>query len=343
MATAIKSHPGRLADKVAVITGSSAGIGRAIALAFAREGAQVVCSDLQPLANVDIKDEAHLATHDAITEEGGIGVFVKADVGETHEVEELVHEAVDIFGRVDIFVNNAGIALEIDSLPQSASGQGVHLTPVSVYDKTMKVNARGTFLGCKYAIAQMMKQEVGPSGDRGWIINMSSVAGLVGFGGCPAYCSSKGAVAELTKQVAVEYGPHRIHVNAICPGAIKTAMIQPLTDNEDSVKQLLGAHPWGKFGEPKDVAAAAVFLASEDAAFVTGALLPVDGGSNRIPAMTPPAVPPAIAATFGPLGFEGVDVEFAGAELIVLNAAGNRFPVGHPPPSPEQGLLIQQP
>jgi 3-oxoacyl-ACP reductase-like protein len=102
MATTIKSHPGRLADKVAIVTGSSAGIGRAIALAFAREGAKVVCSDLQPLAKVDIKDEAHVATHDAITKEGGIGVFVKADVGEAQEVEELVHQAVEIFGRVDM-------------------------------------------------------------------------------------------------------------------------------------------------------------------------------------------------------------------------------------------------
>jgi NAD(P)-dependent dehydrogenase (short-subunit alcohol dehydrogenase family) len=102
MATAIKSHPSRLADKVAIVTGSSAGIGRAIALAFAREGAKVVCSDLQPLAHVDIKDEAHVATHDAIMREGGIGAFVKADVGEAAEVEELVHEAVEIFGRVDM-------------------------------------------------------------------------------------------------------------------------------------------------------------------------------------------------------------------------------------------------
>lgn len=98
----IKSHPGRLANKVAVVTGSSAGIGRAIALAYAREGAKVVCSDLQPLAKVNIKDESHIATHDAIMKEGGIGVFVKCDVGEAHEVEELVHEAVEIFGRVDM-------------------------------------------------------------------------------------------------------------------------------------------------------------------------------------------------------------------------------------------------
>jgi 5,10-methylene-tetrahydrofolate dehydrogenase/methenyl tetrahydrofolate cyclohydrolase len=102
IATTIKAHPGRLADKVAVVTGSSAGIGRAIALAFAREGAKVICSDLKPLAKADTKDEAHVATHDAITKEGGIGVFVKADVGEAHEVEELVHEAVEIFGRVDM-------------------------------------------------------------------------------------------------------------------------------------------------------------------------------------------------------------------------------------------------
>lgn len=276
LVTAIQTHPGRLADKVAVVTGSSAGIGRAIALAFAREGAKVVCSDLQPLATIDINDEAHVATHDAITNEGGYSAFVKADVGEAHEVEELVHEAVEIFGRVDIFVNNAGIAIEIDE--PAASGKGIAKTSVSVYDKTMKVNARGTFLGCKYAIAQMMQQEVGPSGDRGWVINISSIAGLVGFGGCPAYCSSKGATAELTKQVAVEYGPHKIHVNAICPGVINTAMVKLITTDDALTKQMMAAHPWGAFGEPKDVANAAVFLASEDAAFITGVLLPVDGG-----------------------------------------------------------------
>lgn len=120
LVTPIKTHPGRLADKVAVVTGSSAGIGRAIALAFPREGTKVFCSDLKPLAAVDIKDEAHVATHDAITDEGDYSAFVKADVGEAHEVEELVHEAVDIFGRVDmnvfIYFQDSWLTREVSSI-----------------------------------------------------------------------------------------------------------------------------------------------------------------------------------------------------------------------------------
>jgi NAD(P)-dependent dehydrogenase (short-subunit alcohol dehydrogenase family) len=213
------------------------------------------------------------------------------------------------------FVNNAGIAIEFDSTSESSVGQPIHLTPISIYDKTMRVNARGTFLGCKYAIAQMMKQEHHPSGDRGWIINVSSIAGLVGFPGgreppsinfhkteadikqlpivrvkvlppnLPNKLRSSMGVTKFMLTLSVQevslpsvtlvFGCSLTGINET---AIETAMIKPLTENDESAARLMAAHPWNAFGETKDVAAAAVFLASEDAAFVTGVLLPVDGG-----------------------------------------------------------------
>ncbi|KAH6664437.1 hypothetical protein B0J14DRAFT_644243 [Halenospora varia] len=274
------TSPGRLTGKVAIVTGAAAGIGRAIAIRYAREGAKVVCSDLHPLGTYHIRDEDKISTHDAITKEGGEAIYIRCDVGDAEEVELLVHRAVQKYGRLDILVNNAGIASEVspDSSSPHPTGQKIHLTSLHTYDKAMRINARGTFLGCKYGIAQMLRQPAQPNGERGWVINIASIAGLVAFGGCPAYCSSKGAVVELTRQVAVDYGAEKIHVNAICPGVINTAMVKPFTDEPVMKKALEHEHPWGAFGEPEDVAGVAVFLASPDCAFVTGALLPVDGG-----------------------------------------------------------------
>jgi len=265
---------GRLANKVAIVTGSSSGLGRAIATLYAREGAKIVCSDIQPKAKVDIKDEAHVATHELIVKNGGKSIFVKADVGEPKDMEALVEEAVKEFGRVDIIVNNAGIAAETSS----GGGKPIHETDIETFDKTMRVNVRGVWLGCKYAIAQMMKQDLHPSGDRGWVINLASVLASTGMAGVSSYCTSKGAVLNLTRQVGVEYGQHKIHCNALQPGFIDTAMIQGVKASDEYASQVVKLHPWGTFGQPEHIAKAALFLASEDAAFVTGVGLPVDGG-----------------------------------------------------------------
>ena len=163
----------RLAEKVAVITGSSSGLGRAIAIRYAHEGAKVVCSDLGPSARQQVSSETEIDTHDLIVKESGEAIFVKADAGDASDMQDLIAKAVEHFGRVDVMVNNAGISIE------SKRPGPVHETAEEDWDLTMRVNAKSVFLGCKYATAQMLKQEPHESGDRGWIINLSSIFGLV--------------------------------------------------------------------------------------------------------------------------------------------------------------------
>ncbi|TVY84747.1 putative oxidoreductase [Lachnellula suecica] len=163
----------RLFNKVAVVTGSSSGIGRAIALLYAKEGAKIVCADLKPSANALVPEEA-THTHDSILAAGGQAIFIQTNVSQATDMSALIEKAVEAFGRVDIMVNNAGISLE------SRDPQPVHLTSEETWDTTLAVNTKSVFLGCKYATAQMLKQDLHESGDRGWIVNMSSIMGLVG-------------------------------------------------------------------------------------------------------------------------------------------------------------------
>ncbi|RAH69141.1 SDR family NAD(P)-dependent oxidoreductase [Aspergillus aculeatinus CBS 121060] len=263
----------RLANKIAIVTGSSSGLGRAISLRYAREGAKLICADLTPTARAQVPSETSIATHDLIVQGGGEAVFVKTDVGDAGDMERVVQTAVDVFGRLDILVNNAGVALE------ARTPAVCHLTEEEVWDTTMRVNSKSVFLGCKYATAQMLKQEPHqPSGDRGWIINMSSIMGIVAGLDNVSYCASKGAVSNLTKQVALDYAPHRIHVNALCPGYTQTAIFQETTAYMTPLEDLQKRHPFKGPGMPDDIARMAVVLASEDANWVTGILLPVDGG-----------------------------------------------------------------
>ncbi|KAA8648059.1 SDR family NAD(P)-dependent oxidoreductase [Aspergillus tanneri] len=262
----------RLQNKVAIVTGSSSGLGRAIALRYAREGARVVCADLSLTARSEVTEETKITTHEAIHQAGGQAIFVTVDVGDAVRMENLVQSAVAEFGRLDILVNNAGIALEAQKPTR------VHETDEETWDKTMRVNTKSMFLGCKYAVAQMLKQEAHESGDRGWIINMSSICGIVGATQSPSYCASKGAVSNLTRQVALDYAPDRIHVNAICPGFTKTAILHDFTTNVASLDVLQSVHPLGAPGAPDDIARMAVVLASEDANWMTGTCVPVDGG-----------------------------------------------------------------
>ncbi|KAF2265908.1 short-chain dehydrogenase/reductase-like protein [Lojkania enalia] len=263
--------PGRLHSKTAIITGSSSGIGRATALAYAREGAQIVCSDVreQPLND---RPEGTSTTVQEIEKLGGKAMFVKCDTSKAAEVEDLVRRAVEWAGRVDVMVNNAGIALE------ATDPRPVWDYPESYFDATLAVNLKGVFLGTKYAALQMKGQAPLPSGDRGWIINISSILGLNGTPGNSGYVASKHGVLGLTKTAAWDCAECRVHVNAICPGYTATSMTSPFWDKADVREKLERMHPFRGLGEAEDIARAAVFLASEDAGWVTGVALPVDGG-----------------------------------------------------------------
>lgn len=246
----------RLKDKVALITGAGSGIGRATALLFAREGAEVVV--------VDYNEDTARETVDLIKKDGGEAIFIKADVSKSGEVQNMIKETVKKYGKIDVLYNNAGI--EGEQAPTAECSE-------ENFDRVIAVNLKGEFLGMKYGIQQMLKQ------GGGVIINTSSAAGLVGFPGIPAYCASKGGIIQLTRTAALEYATRNIRINAICPGVIWTPMIERFTGkNEEMVKQFSEIEPVKRLGKPEEVAALALFLASDDASFITGAAVTVDGG-----------------------------------------------------------------
>lgn len=241
-------------DKVALVTGASFGIGRATALAFAKKGAKVVLADW--VENPE--------TMDLIKKEGGEVLFVKCDVSNGKDVKALIQKTITTFGRLDFAYNNAGI--EGNSAP-------VHECSEENWDKTIAINLKGIWLCMKYEIPEMLKQ------GKGVIVNCSSVAGLVGFQGLPAYVASKHGVIGLTKTAALECAKLGIRVNAVCPGVIQTPMIDRLTGKKkESIEQFTALEPMGRFGLAEEIAQAVIWLCSEEASFVTGIAMPVDGG-----------------------------------------------------------------
>ncbi|KAM0746028.1 putative short chain dehydrogenase [Meredithblackwellia eburnea MCA 4105] len=253
----------------AIVTGSSSGNGRAIALALSAEGASVLCSDLNAEPLKGGYYESTKPTHEEIVANGGRASFLKANAAVTEDVQALVAKAVELYGRLDVFVANAGIFCGLNLIENESE---------EAYDKTMLVNAKGVFLANKYAIKQFVKQDIGPNGTRGKIINIASIGGLVGLAQESSYCMSKGAVAQLTRQVALDYAPQKINVNAVCPGFLQTAMVRPFIEDEAANKMLHDLTPFGELGKAEDVAKACVFLASEDSRWMTGSMLTVDGG-----------------------------------------------------------------
>ncbi len=237
----------QLKDKIAIVTGASSGIGQAIADLFVAEGAKVVYADLKP----------------GIALAADKAVFVKADVSKKAEVENLIKTALDKFGRLDIMVNNAGIA----------SSGGLLETTAEIWEKTLAVDLNGVFYGAQLAARAMKEKKI-----EGAIVNISSIAGLVGFVGSLAYGTAKGAVIQLTKAAALDLAPHRIRINAICPGIIATNMTKDYLNEANFKKMVLENTPLGRVGEAKDIAQAALYLASDAARYVTGAILTVDGG-----------------------------------------------------------------
>jgi len=247
----------RLANKVALITGSAGGMGKVAAELFAREGASIVVTDIATAQGEE--------TARSIRDAGGNAIFVKANVANEDEVKHLVDAAIDTFGRIDVLYNNAGIMPTDD-------GSVTDITEAT-WDKIMDVNLKSAFLCCKYAIPHMVKQGGGS------IIN---VASFVAFLGCTvpqdAYTVSKGGMLSLTKSLAVQYGPHGIRCNAICPGPIETPMLRVLWTSEEARNLRLNRIPLGRFGEANDIVYMALYLASDESSWTTGAWLVVDGG-----------------------------------------------------------------
>jgi NAD(P)-dependent dehydrogenase (short-subunit alcohol dehydrogenase family) len=248
--------PQKLTGKVALVTGGGGGIGRATALAYAREGAKV--------AVVDIDGGAARNVAEAVSALGGETIALATDVSSSEQVAAMVEQVVARFGRLDIAFNNAGIDIEHEPLA---------LTSEETFDKLMSVNVKGVWLCMKYEILQMLKQGGGA------IVNTSSVGGLIGAPRQPIYGTTKHAVLGMTKAAALEYGRKGIRINAVCPGVIRTEMMERAIERDPRRKaHIEQAHPIGRVGEAEDIANAVVFLSSDAAAFMIGHSMVVDGG-----------------------------------------------------------------
>lgn len=248
----------RLADKVAVVTGGASGMGKATVLRFLAEGARVVIADFNALTGEAVMAEASdLGYADEVR-------FIKTDVAEEADIEAMMKYALEHFGRLDIVFNNAGVGGAIGPLTE---------TTVEAWDYTMDVLAKGVFLGIKHA-ARIMREQ----GEGGSIINTASIAGLSGDGGPMVYSAAKAAVISLSQSAAVELAPDKIRVNAICPGFIATPLASGGVQPEATEERFAKSQPWPEHGSGDHIAGAALFLASDDARFVTGEKLVVDGG-----------------------------------------------------------------
>jgi NAD(P)-dependent dehydrogenase (short-subunit alcohol dehydrogenase family) len=247
----------RLANKVALITGAGGGIGGESALLFAAEGAAVVV--------VDVHEQGALETVERVKSAGGRAAFVRADVSNDADCARMVGEAERAFGRLDVLFNNAGI---MDSSDDDESK-----TSEAVWEKTLAINLKGVFLGCKHGIPALRRAGGGS------VINTASFVAFVGAATAQlAYTASKGGVVAMTRELAVIHAREKIRVNALCPGPLRTELLMKFLDTEAKRQRRLVHIPLGRFGEAKEIAKAALFLASEDSSYMTGASLMVDGG-----------------------------------------------------------------
>lgn len=241
----------KLENKVAIVTGASSGLGLSIADKFLKEGAKVVFSDI----NVEKGEEIVSQKENAI--------FIKCNVTRSEEINDLIEKTIEKFGKLDIFVNNAG----------TAAMAGVDSMSDEDWKKVIDVNLTGVFYGVRAATKYMKNNNI-----KGSIINMSSILGINGFNGSVSYCAAKGGVNQITRTAAIELAPLGIRINAVAPGFIQTEMTKGMLQDEACRKFLEASTPLGYIGEPEDIANAALYLASDDAKYVTGSILYVDGG-----------------------------------------------------------------
>jgi len=245
-----------LQGKVAIVTGGTSGIGRGAAVLFARAGARVVVAGR--------REDAGRETIDLVRAAGSEGLFVRTDVAQAAQVEALVRKTVEKYGRLDVAFNNAGVEGKWTPIVEQTEED---------WDSTIDINLKGTWLCLKYEIRQMLRQ-----GGGGAIVNMASVAGLIGTAGAATYCASKHGVMGLTKTAALETARAGIRVNVVCPAVIETPMGERLFGDPDFGKFALGLHAIGRFGKPEEVAEAVLWMCSDRASYMTGQSLAVDGG-----------------------------------------------------------------
>jgi NAD(P)-dependent dehydrogenase (short-subunit alcohol dehydrogenase family) len=241
---------------VALVTGGGSGIGRATAIRLAQEGAKVAVNDINAATGQE--------TAQTIAGQGGAAIFIQADISNVPETERIVAETVTRFGRLDILVNNAAVMLEKNAVD----------TTEAEWDRITSTNLKGTFFCAKYAVIQFRKQ-----GGGGNIVNMASVNSFFAEGGIAAYCMTKGGIAQLTRALAMDHSAEGIRVNAICPGWIETPMNANFFALGPHIREQAGRlHAIGRTGQAEEIANAVVFLVSDEASFVTGSMLTVDGG-----------------------------------------------------------------
>ena len=247
----------RLQDKVALITGAGSGIGREAALLWAGEGAAIMVAD--------VNDAAGQAVVEEITGAGGRAAYVRADVSKAADAEGMVRAAEEQFGKLNVLFNNAGIMHSDDD--------NAITTEESVWDLTMNINLKGVFLGCKYGIPALRRAGGGS------IINVAAFVALLGAATPQiAYTASKGGVLAMTRELAVIHARENIRVNALCPGPLRTELLMKFLNTEEKKQRRLVHIPIGRFGEAREIASAALFLASDESSYVTGATFTVDGG-----------------------------------------------------------------